>query len=647
MDRVVNMSEPQPSPGDPGSPHKSPPLFSRTTLSLALGSLGVVYGDIGTSPLYSIRECFHGTHAVALTQGNVLGVLSLVFWSMTMVICVKYIVFVMRADNRGMGGIFALLALIPSAGRRMSPELHSAIVLFGILGASLLYGDAVITPAISVLSAIEGLEVATEAARPMVLPLTCGVLLLLFLVQHRGTADIGSVFGPIMIVWFVTIAVLGGKEILQRPDILYAVNPLHAYEFFAVNRLHGIVVLGSVVLCITGGEALYADMGHFGRNPIRLSWLGLAFPSLLLNYFGQGALLLEDPNMAFNPFYGLVPRYLLYPMVFLATLATIIASQAMISGIFSVTQQAVQLGLCPRLQIVHTSRETQGQIYIPEVNYLMMIACIGLVLVFKKSSGLAGAYGIAVTADMAFTSILYFFVITRTWGWSLAKALPLLALFLTFDLSYFSANLLKLFDGGWVTLTIAAVIATAMVTWKDGRAELARKMLSSRLPVDLFLEDVERHDPQRVRGTAVFLSVSPVGIPSSLLLHYKHNQMLHEKVVLLSIRSVDVPVLPDEEKVKIEDLGQGFFRIIAFYGFAEKPDVPRIMQLASLQGLSTQPATTTYYLSRESLLTGGDSKMQRWRKALFAYMSRNARTATAYFSVPHDRVIELGLQVEL
>ncbi len=634
-------------PGDHAAQQQTNSWLSPTTLSLALSSLGIVYGDIGTSPLYAIRECFHGTHAVALSEGNIFGVLSLVFWSMTMVVCVKYVVFVMRADNHSMGGIFALLALIPSDGRRISPRLRSAVVIAGILGASLLYGDGVITPAISVLSAIEGLEVATEAARPLVIPLTCGILLLLFLVQYRGTAEIGSVFGPIMIVWFLTIAILGGRAIVERPDILHALSPVYAYEFFAVNRFHGMVVLGSVVLCITGGEALYADMGHFGRNPILLSWLGLAFPALLLNYFGQGALLLSDPNFAFNPFYGLVPRSLLYPMVFLSTIATIIASQAMISGIFSLTQQAVQLGLCPRVRIVHTSRETQGQIYIPEVNYLMMVACIGLVLAFRKSSGLAGAYGIAVTADMAFTSVLYFFVITRTWGWSLGKAVPLLVLFLIFDLSYFGANLLKVLDGGWVTLTIAAIIATAMITWKDGRAELARKMLASRLPVDLFLDDVASHKPARVRGTAIFMSVSPVGIPSSLLHHYKHNQMLHEKVVLLSIRSTDVPALPDKEKVKIEELGEGFYRIVAFYGFAEKPNVPKIMQLASLQGLVSDPATTTYYLSRESLLTGGDSKMMRWRKVLFVYLSRNAGTATAYFDVPPDRVVELGLQIQL
>jgi len=627
--------------------HKSSPLFSSTTFLLALGSLGVVYGDIGTSPLYSIRECFHGTHAIALNEPNIFGVLSLVFWSMTMVICVKYVVFVMRADNHGMGGIFALLALIPGDSGRISPRLHGVVAFAATLGASLLYGDGVITPAISVLSAVEGLEVATEAAKPLVVPLTCIVLLALFLVQRRGTGVIGNVFGPIMIVWFVTIAALGAGKIVDRPDILLAVNPVYAFEFFAANRFLGVVVLGSVVLCITGGEALYADMGHFGRNPIRLSWLGLAFPALLLNYFGQGALLLGDPNFAFNPFYGLVPRALLYPMVCLSTIATVIASQAMISGVFSLTQQAIQLGFCPRMRIIHTSRETRGQVYIPEVNYLLMIACLGLVLVFKKSSGLAGAYGIAVTADMALTSILFFFVITRTWKWSLARAVPLLVLFLFFDLSYFGANLFKIFDGGWITLTIAAIVATSMITWKDGRAALARKILSSRLPENLFLEDVARHNPPRVPGTAIFMSVSPMGIPVSLLHHYKHNQVLHEQVILLSITSTDTPTVPDRKKLHIVDLGQGFYRIIASYGFMETPNIPTIMRLASMQGIVTDPARTSYYLGRESLLTGGDSKMMQWRKALFVYMSRNAGTPTAYFDIPPDRVVELGLQIAI
>lgn len=624
----------------------SSPSFNRT-LFLALGALGIVYGDIGTSPLYAIKECFHGIHAIELSQQNVLGVLSLVFWSLTMVVSVKYVAFILKADNRNEGGIFALLALVPSDQKRISERLHRGVVVAAIFGAALLYGDGVITPAISVLSAIEGLEVATTAATPWILPLTCVTLLSLFLVQRRGTEGIGRVFGPIMIVWFFTIGALGLKEVIEDPRILLALDPRYAIDFFLKNGLHGFVVLGSVVLCITGGEALYADLGHFGRGPIRLSWLGLAFPALLLNYFGQGALLLDFPDRAANPFYGLVPRSLLYPMVILATAATVIASQAMISGVFSLTQQAVQLGFCPRVHIVHTSSETQGQIYVPVVNYGLMIACLGVVLAFQQSSRLAGAYGIAVTATMGITTILYFFVLSRTWRWSLWKALPLVVLFLAFDIAYFGANLLKIIDGGWFTLAVAIAIMLCMTTWRDGRSELSRKMMSARLPLKLFLDDIATQQPQRVYGTAVFMAVSPVGTPSALLHHLKHNHVLHEKVLLLSIRSVDIPSVPDEERLNIEDLGMGFFRLIAYYGFMEKPDVPTIMALAAERGIETDRSTTTYYLGRESLLTTGDSRMGRWRKNLFAFMSKNAGNVTTYFGIPTDRVVELGIQIEL
>jgi KUP system potassium uptake protein len=617
------------------------------TLALALGALGVVYGDIGTSPLYAIKECFHGLHAIALTEANILGVLSLVFWSLTVVVCIKYVVFILRADNRGEGGIFALLALMPADKKKISPRVHAVVVLAAIFGAALLYGDGIITPAISVLSAVEGLEVATKALAPVVLPITCVILFLLFIVQRGGTASIGNIFGPIMIVWFAALATLGTLEIMQNSQILRALNPAYAYHFFVANRFHGIVVLASVVLCITGGEALYADLGHFGRKAIQISWLTVAFPSLLLNYFGQGALLLGHPDLAFNPFYGLVPRALLYPMVGLSTMATVIASQAMITGVFSLTQQAVQMGYCPRVRIIHTSPETQGQIYIPGVNYALMLACIGLVLAFQGSSRLAGAYGIAVTATMGITSVIYFFVVTRMWGWSLWKAAPLVALFLFFDMSYFGANLLKIVDGGWFTLVTAALIMIAMSTWRDGRMELAKKMLSARLPLESFLEDVARHNLPRVYGTAVFMTVSPVGTPSALLHHIKHNHVLHEQVVLLSMRSVDVPSVPRDERLKLEDLGQGFYRLLGYYGFMETPNVPELMKMAERHGLVTEPMTTTYFLGRETLLTTGSSQMMRWRKALFAFMSRNAQTATVYFGIPLDRVIEIGVQIEL
>lgn len=633
---TVDSKESSPSPG-----------FDKRLLFLAFASIGVVFGDIGTSPLYTIKECFHGQHAILPTPANVLGVLSLVFWSLAIVVSVKYVIFILRADNRGEGGIFALLGLLPASGRNISTRMHSLFLFGGILGAGLLYGDGVITPAISVLSAIEGLEVATKAASPFVLPLTCAVLITLFFIQHRGTARIGKLFGPIMVIWFLAIAAFGIVQILHEPKILLAIHPAHAFDFFRNNGAHSIIVLGSVVLCITGCEALYADLGHFGRNAVRLSWLGFALPTLLCNYFGQGALLLSHPEMNVNPFYGIVPRFLLYPMVGLATTATVIASQSLISGAFSLTQQAIQLGLCPRIHIVHTSGDVQGQIYIPFVNYALMIACLGVVLGFKESGGLAGAYGIAVTGTMSITSILYFLVLTHHWKWSPWKAVPLVAIFLTFDFAYLGGNLFKVADGGWFPIFVAAIIAVAMTTWRKGRAELARKLLGARFPIDIFLSEVSRSSMPRVPGTAVFMSLSPVGTPPALLHHVKHNHVLHKQVVLLSIKFADVPIIPFDVRIKLDDLGQGFYRLVACYGYMQTPNVPEIMREASAYGLVSERMSTTYYLGRETLLTGGRSKMMRWRKAIFAFMSRNAGNPTAYFGIPANRVVELGTQIEL
>ncbi|MEN6359919.1 MAG: KUP/HAK/KT family potassium transporter [Smithella sp.] len=614
---------------------------------LAFGSIGVVFGDVGTSPLYTVKECFHGKHAIIPDPSNIFGVLSLIFWSMMMVVSIKYITFILRADNRGEGGIFALLSLLTSSDKKISATLKAALVFAGILGAGLLYGDGVITPAISVLSAVEGLEVATKAASPFVMPLTCVVLVCLFLLQHRGTKDIGKLFGPIMLIWFIAIAGFGLIQIFNEPRILLAINPFYAVDFFMRNSTHGIVVLGSVVLCITGCEALYADLGHFGKNAIRLSWLAFVCPALLCNYFGQGALLLGHPELNVNPFYGLVPRVLLYPMVGLATAATVIASQALISGAFSLTQQAAQLGLCPRMHIVHTSSDMQGQIYIPVVNYALMIACLGVVIGFKQSSGLAGAYGIAVTGTMIITSVLYFLVLINNWKWSVGKALSLVAIFIVFDVAYIIGNLFKIADGGWFPLFVAAIVAIAMTTWRKGRAELASKLIGARLPLDSFLAGVSKQKLPRVPGTAVFMTLSPEGTPPALLHHIKHNHMLHEKVVLLSIRSIDSPNVPADERIKLDDLGQGFYRVVATYGYMQTPNVPRIMKDASPYGLLTEPMTTTFYLGRETLLTGGKSKMMRWRKAVFAFMSRNAGNPTVYFGIPANRVVELGTQIEL
>ncbi|WP_243357925.1 potassium transporter Kup [Fundidesulfovibrio terrae] len=617
------------------------------TASLALAALGVVYGDIGTSPLYTVKECFSGMHAVEPNHANILGIMSLVFWSLMCVVGLKYVVFIMRADNKGEGGIYALLAML-----RGSPvskgKWWSFLTVLAAFGAALLYGDGVITPAISVLSAIEGLNMATDAAADYVVPLTCLVLISLFFMQKHGTATIGKVFGPVMVAWFLLIGGLGVAAIAHQPKILTALNPAHAVHFFAVNHIHGIVALASVVLCITGGEALYADMGHFGRIPIRLTWYGIVLPGLVLNYYGQGALLLDNPDIAnVNPFYALVPETLLYPMVALSTFATIIASQAMISGVYSLTQQAIQLGFTPRMHIIHTSREAIGQIYLPTVNWMLMIACISLVLVFKESSRLAAAYGIAVTATMAITSFMYFEVTRVNWKWPLWKSAPLLAIFLAFDGSFLGANLLKIVDGGWITVSIALAILIVMITWRDGRALLSRHYEAARMPLDIFLKDIAEYQPQRNAGTAVFMSISPVGVPHTLLHHFKHNGTLHEQIILLSIASAEVPQVASEERLTITDLGQGFHRIVARYGFMETPSMPEILDLATQQGLSLDVYSTSFFLGRETLLTSGPSKMASWRKKLFVFMSRNSWNATSFFNLPPGRVVELGNQVEL
>jgi KUP system potassium uptake protein len=628
-----------------GGSHGCPVLRREKTLRLAIAALGVVYGDIGTSPLYAVRECFNGPHAIALNELNLLGVMSLIFWSLTIVITIKYVGFILRADNRGEGGIFALLGLITSSNTGLPPQIRAIVSWGAIFGAALLYGDGIITPSISVLSAIEGLEVATETAKPFIVPLTCGVLVALFLLQKRGTAGIGKVFGPVMILWFLTIGTAGMVEILQSPRILSGLDPRYAWKFFAVNRLHGFVVLGSVVLCITGGEALYADLGHFGRRAIQFSWLGIAYPALLLNYFGQCALLLNNSVASFHPFYGLVPVGLLYPMVTLATFATVIASQALISGAFSLTQQAIQFGFSPRFQVVHTSAAVKGQIYIPAVNYALMTTCLLLVLSFRESGRLAGAYGLAVTATMGLTSGLYLVAALYVWRWPVWKALPPVGLFLLFDLSYFGANLFKILDGGWITLVVAVAITIIFTTWKKGREELKQRLLADRLPLDAFLSDIARHRLSRVQGTAVFMTLSPEGVPPTLLHHVKHNHILHEHVVLLTIQSAEVPAVADDRRVTLEDLGEEFYRLSALYGYMETPNVPRIIKLAVECGLPAEPSKISFYLGRETLLATGSSRMMQWRKAIFAFMSRNAANPTVYFGIPPNQVVELGTQI--
>jgi len=637
-------------PADSGHAGHAPPGGKdlKRTLTLTLGALGVVYGDIGTSPLYAVKECFHGTHAIALTPANLLGVMSLIFWSLTMVVMIKYVIFILRADNEGEGGIYALAALFLGKGaKQVSTGTVKRLVILGIFGAALLYGDGLITPVISVLSAVEGLNVATSAAESFVLPISCGVLAGLFLFQSLGTERIGKVFGPIMLFWFCSLAILGLVQVLRKPEILAALDPRYAVAFFATNHLHGMVVLGAVVLCLTGGEALYADLGHFGRGPIQLSWITLVFPALLLNYFGQTALLLENAEAAFHPFYGLVPRVLLYPMVGLATTATVIASQAMITGVYSLTQQAIQLGYCPRLHIVHTSGETKGQIYLPWVNTVMMIGCLGLALAFRESSRLASAYGIAVTGTMAITTLIYYYVTRYNWGWPAWQALLPAGIFLFFDLSYFGANLLKFVDGGWFAVTVAVILTVIMLTWHDGRDLLAKRNEDARLPMEIILKDIERYKLVRTPGTGAFLSVSPLGAPITLLHLLKHTESLPQRVVLMSIVSANTPFVSRGERLEITNLGQGFHRLIANFGFMETPNIPEILDIATEQGLEMDTFSTTFYVNRETLLCSGPADMAHWRKALFAFLSRNAWNVTTFFGIPPNRVVELGSHVEL
>lgn len=613
----------------------------------AVAAMGVVFGDIGTSPLYTIKEVFGGHHPVPVTPDNVLGILSLVFWALTITVSLKYVLFITRADNRGEGGIMALTSLALRTANA-EPRLLWLLSVLGIFGAALFYGDAVITPAMSVLAAVEGLEVATPVAKPYVVPITIGILIGLFLFQRHGTAAVGALFGPVMMFWFATLGALGLWNVFKHPDVLLAINPWYAFEFFFEHGSLAFLALGAVVLAITGGEALYADMGHFGRLPIRLTWYAMVLPSLALNYFGQGAYLLQNPDMTnINPFFALAAKPLLYPLVALATFATIIASQAMISGVYSLTQQAIQLGFTPRMRIIHTSEMAKGQIYIPTVNWLVMIACLTLVLVFKESSRLAAAYGFAVTASMTITSLIYFQVTQIKWNWPLWRSIVLVSIFLLFDGSFLSANILKVVDGGWVTISIAALVLTSMITWRDGRALLAKHYELMRMPAEVFLKDLAKYSPQRTAGTAVFMSIHPEGIPNTLLHHLKHNEALHERVLMLSIISAETPTVPPEEQVTLEHMGHGFYRVKAFYGFMESPDMPKILDLLGKKGLEIDIYTTSFFLSRENLLPTGNAPMAQWRKHLFILMSRNSWNATSFFKLPPERVVELGSQVEL
>ncbi|HKK27782.1 MAG TPA: potassium transporter Kup [Gemmatimonadota bacterium] len=615
--------------------------------ALSVAALGVVYGDIGTSPLYALHEALAVEGHLHADARNVLGVLSLIFWSLILVISIKYLIFILRADNRGEGGILALTSLVAPVVRKLGRKVSFTILMAGLFGAALLYGDSMITPAISVLAAVEGLGVATPVFDPYVIPITIGILVGLFFFQRKGTEGVGRIFGPITLIWFLVIGTLGAAEIVRYPAVLAAVDPRHAADFFLRNGWAAFMALGGVFLVVTGGEALYADLGHFGRRPIRLTWFSIVLPGLLLNYFGQGALLLHRPEAIRAPFFLLAPSWALYPLVALATAATVIASQAVISGAYSLTRGAVQLGYLPRMQVEHTSEKHIGQIYMPGVNWLLMIACIGLVLGFRTSSNLAAAYGVAVTTTMVVTTILFGAAAQHRWGWSFWVAAPVAGFFLVVDLAFFGANLLKIPHGGWFPLLVAGLAVIAMTTWARGRDILAERIHAGVLPVTNLLEDLDRGGIPRVPGTAVFMYKNPAGVPPALLHNLKHNKVLHERVILLTVRTEEIPYVDEEDRATAEDLGRGLYRVVLRWGFAEDPDVPAGLRSLRLGDWDFRLSETSFFLGRENLLPTRKPGMAMWREHLFAFMSRNARGATSFFRIPPNRVVELGAQVEI
>jgi len=614
--------------------------------ALVVGAIGVVYGDIGTSPLYTLREAFHGVHGLPLTAANVLGVLSVIFWALVIVVTFKYVTLVLRADNRGEGGVLALTALV-SRGLEGQPKRRWWLVGFGIFGAAMFYGDGMITPAISVLSAVEGLEVMAPGLREFVIPTTLCILVALFAIQRHGTGRVGALFGPVMCLWFVVIAVLGALGVARAPGVFAALNPAFAIAFFAASPKLSFLALGAIVLAVTGTEALYADMGHFGKSPIRRAWIFFVMPALVLNYFGQGALILADPEAVKNPFYLLAPAWALFPLVVLANCATVIASQAVISGAFSLTRQAIQMGYCPRLTIQHTSERQIGQIYVPFINWALLTAVILLVIGFRTSSNLAGAYGIAVTLAMLIDSISLFVVMRRLWHWPIAGAIAVAVPFVVIDLAFLSSNTLKIPEGGWFPILSGIVAFTLLTTWKRGRIILMKRLSEDAMPLDLFIQSVAAAPPTRVPGTAVFLTSTPNSVPHALLHNLKHNKVLHERVVFLTILTRDIPTVPAQERYEAMPLGCDFFQIVARYGFKEDPDVPELLEECGRRGFVFDMMDTSFFVSRETLIATVAPGMALWRERLFVSMSKNATKASEFFRVPSNRVVELGTQVEL
>jgi len=614
---------------------------------LMLSALGIVYGDIGTSPLYALRECFSGHSPVPLTPANVFGILSLIFWVFIVVISIKYVTFVMRADNQGEGGELALMALALRSRSKKSPFLKPIIVSGGLFGGALLYGDSILTSSISVLSAVEGLKVATPLFEPYVVAITCVIIAMLFSLQRLGTGKIGIFFGPIIVVWFATIAILGIGGIKLHPEILWALLPHHGAIFFLDNGFLGFAVLGSVFLVVTGGEALYADMGHFGLKAIRRGWFYVAFPCLMLNYLGQGGLLIHDPANLVNPFYRLAPDWGIYPLVILAAMATVIASQAVITGAFSITRQAVQLGYLPRLRIDQTSSREIGQIYVPLISWILFIFTIAFVLIFRTSSNIAAAYGTAVSATMVITTVLTFFVTRFVWRWSLALSLIVTVPLVAIDLVFFSANMLKIAEGGWIPLAIGIVIFTLMITWHTGRNILADRLQEQTIPLDKFFNELRRKAPVRVPGIAVFLVRNTQGTPPALVHNLEHNKVVHQAVMFVTVTTERVPIVPAEDRLEVQDLQNGFYRVILRYGFSESPDVPYELQRVHLPHFEFNISDITFFVGRETILASDRPGMAKWREAIFAFLSQNAHRATAFYRLPPERVIEIGLIVEM
>ena len=617
---------------------------STNLLKLTIGALGIVFGDIGTSPLYAVRVCFAGPHGIAVTDENIFGILSLIFWSLILVISIKYLVIILKADNEGEGGILALMALVlPKKKNRK----YLLILSLGLFGAALLYGDGMITPAISVLSAVEGLQIATPFFEPYVIPITIIILFILFFFQRKGTGHVGMIFGPIILIWFFTLAALGVNAIVKHPAVLYALNPYYAFHFFKMNGLGSITILGAVFLVVTGGEALYADMGHFGKKPIRLGWFYMVLPCLVLNYFGQGALILDNHNFILNPFYYLAPKWALYPLVTLAALATVIASQAVISGAFSLTYQAIQLGFLPRLKIVHTSPDERGQIFIPRLNWTLFVATIGLVAFFRTSDNLAAAYGVAVSTTMVITSLLAFVAMRNLWKWNLIGSLSLVAFFLIIDLSFFSANIVKVPDGGWFPLAVAGLVYFMMTTWHRGRRLMSIQINKATDSLEKFLGYYKEKAQHIVDGTAIYLTRNPYQTPPAFFFNLSHNKVIHKQIIILSVKFNPVPHLNILKNIEIDKLDEHISRVVIHYGYMDEVDVPRALELAKQKGLVIPPENITYFLGRESVVITKYTGMSPLRESLFDFLGINSARPTRYFNLPSDRVVEIGSQIRL